>query len=244
MTQEEKNEQVEQTDNPTQQEASPAEDAESTDESQDASQEADSTDEEATEPQQVDYKAELETERKRREKAESAAQRYREQVEGKSQSSEETSQKFVDEYGESSLTKDDVERMLDERMMQQQLQQSMRLAQDEASSLAGSPEEAEAILYHYENSIRPTGDVRADIEVAHAIANRTRINGIIRERQRSKLSETTKAQPQGSGQKKPQKKEQQPLSDADRRFLEKNNLVLGKNVRINEQGQYERIPEA
>lgn len=45
----------------------------------------------------------------------------------------------------------------------------------EVRRMAGSEEEAKAILYHYENTIRNTGNVNVDLDLAYTLANKHKV---------------------------------------------------------------------
>jgi len=75
-----------------------------------------------------------------------------------------------------------------------------------ARSMSSNDVEYELILHHYENSIRPTGDIESDIRRAKLLANEARYASDIEEARRSALSASMKGKGTGSGQKLQDKK--------------------------------------
>lgn len=72
--------------------------------------------------------------------------------------------------------------------------------EDRAEQLASSPEEKELILYHYDHSIVPTGNIREDLENAYALANKNKTNARISELQRAVKSKKTRQGASDAGQ--------------------------------------------
>ncbi len=95
---------------------------------------------------------ELEKERKLRQKAESAAQRHREEAE---------------KLRKESASKEDLKEL--EAKMTRTVQRQQVLG--EIQKVARTPKEAEDILKHYEQSLVPTGDVVKDVARAKLLAS-------------------------------------------------------------------------
>jgi len=82
---------------------------------------------------------------------------------------------------------------------------------------SGSVDEAKLIQYHYENTIKVTGDDVVDIENAMLLANKPRYSSNLQEAMASGRSkDTIKNSGGASGSKKPQEEEKIELSDEDK----------------------------
>lgn len=85
------------------------------------------------------------------------------------------------------LTVEQIKEMVDARLMQN------RFA-DKLDSITADPKEKELIKFHYENSIRHTGDVQADLANAVALANRHVIDEVKRNTSERVQTEARNAQ--------------------------------------------------
>ena len=114
------------------------------------------TPEEATD---IDYKAELEAERKRRVKAEAIIQRN----------------KGKDDDDDYQAPEVDIDELVNKKVEEKLSGMERRLTQGQIDSLVAAastnPDEVELIKYHLENTIRPSGDLKSDVDRAKMLAN-------------------------------------------------------------------------
>lgn len=115
----------------------------------------------------------------------------------------------------SGITREEAERIADERVAQVEKKFSRNRAEELAERLSRSPEEKELILLHYDNSIRPTGNLEEDIENAFALANRKQNQAKISELKQAALSKKNRGSSSGAGAP-PEQKKQLKISDEDR----------------------------
>lgn len=99
-----------------------------------------------------------------------------------------------------SIPREEVEKLIDEKVGQIQKTMFRERAELIAERLAKSPAEKELIMLHYDNSIVPTGNLQEDIENAHAIANRKQTQGRISELESSLKSKKTVLSGSDAGQ--------------------------------------------
>lgn len=143
------------------------------------------------EAENIDYKAELEKATKRLEYADKAVETERARR-----------LKAEAELGE----RNDENQVVDEERIRAIAAEeaTRKLGKSEALALiAGrsrTPEERELILFHYDHSIIPTGNVVEDVDSAWALANKKRLQSDIEEARRSVASEASKGSGSGSGQ--------------------------------------------
>ena len=176
--------------------------------------------------EETDYKAQLEEELKVREKAESSAQYHREQAEKLRK--------------ENQLLKDEVKTDEDKPVTKRDLQEieanltrkTLRAqVEAEVKEIARNPDEAKLILYHYEHSIVPLGDVAKDISRARLIANEQRVlreNDELRAMLRSK---ETRGKASGGGGQKPSIAPKEPSLDAGTKTLVQRNKMTWDSKR-------------
>src|SRR3990167_7437133 len=163
--------------------------------------------EEESKEVEIDHKQELEKERERRIKAESMLQRIKEK----------SKEKSVDEPED-----DDIDVRL--KAMEEKLERATTVASEAGayaviSRRANTPEEIEAIRYHYQNSIRLTGDIELDVENASAIANKKRISNQLDEAKAALKSKDLRSTVvTGAGQKTSQEPSLN-LSTGDQRLI-------------------------
>lgn len=79
--------------------------------------------------------------------------------------------------------------------------------------------EAKLAKYHLENSLKPSGDLDADVKNAVALANRSRIQNELEEVKRSYASKDSTSNYSGGGQR-PKVKQKIKLSEKDKRIIE------------------------
>lgn len=149
-----------------------------------------------------DYEAYLEAEKKRREKAESSAQYHRQEAER------------LRKEREGFVTKEDLKEL--EASLTRATQRSQVNA--EIKRIASTPKEAELILYHYEHSLVPTGDIITDVQRAHLLANERRLKTENEELQAALQSKENRGQGvRGGARMEDETKE--PQLDADTKNL-------------------------
>ena len=164
--------------------------------------------EEESKEVEIDHKQELDKERERRIKAESMLQRIKEKSKEKSIESEPED--------------DDIDIRL--KAMEEKIERSATVASEAGayaviSRRANTPEEIEAIRYHYQNSIRLTGDIELDVENASAIANKKRISNQLDEAKAALKSKDLRSTVvTGAGQKTSQEPSLN-LSTGDQRLI-------------------------
>lgn len=151
------------------------------------------------ETSEIDYKAELEAERKRREKAEEKLVKLK---------------KEKKEVSEDLDLESKLEELLNRKLSDIEMRTQQREYERAVSSLSESAEEAELINWHLENSIRLSGDPAEDVRRAKLLANEKRL---LRENKElaesSKVRATVSKTPNISGQKTQAKKEPEYTSD-------------------------------
>lgn len=131
----------------------------------------------------IDFKAELEKAKRQLEQSKHAlkdlAYQNRELKRKKGE------EKEADEDDDAPNLEEIIEKKSSEMEQRIRKEVSKSTARLYARSLARNPDEAELILYHYENSIRLTGNIEDDIENARLLANRKRFSADIEERDRA-----------------------------------------------------------
>jgi len=202
------------------QEAS-AEQEETTEETSDDSQGEESTDEttseeskdKSEESEHIDFEKELEIERDRRKKAEFTIEKERSKRLAQKSETEE-----VDEELDSKIENSKIEKGVIAAMTKLDERRSIESAKNTIRERATTPQEAELAIWHYDNSIRATGDSTADAENALALANKKRVASIAREAQKSVNKPKTGGNPPG---KRPQEEIKEPtdMDPSEKRFL-------------------------
>lgn len=128
----------------------------------------------------VDYRVELEKERKLREKAESDRDNYKKGM----LKAKNLKKKKVDEWGEPVEDDEiDQEELINQRVQEVIKSQSRDITNQLRSSrvdemlddVASSEDEKELIKFHLEHTINPSGNLRRDIQDAQLIANRKKL---------------------------------------------------------------------
>jgi hypothetical protein len=178
----------------------PQEDAEI--ESEDATEEhveSEVAEEDSSASEDIDFAAELEKERERL---------------GKKVDKERT--KRI-EAERNSIPKEEVEKIVGDRINQLQKQMLRERAEIIAERMAKTPEEKELIILHYDNHIVPTGNLTEDMEMARALANRKKVAGQLSEiRKAAESKQTIQKGGSGSGapiETKPTKRYSQDIID-------------------------------
>lgn len=162
----------------------PAEDASSSEESEHTNEvvESEKTGVETVESEEtppaeveVDYEAELEKERQRL---------------GKKIDKER--EKRIEAERNQGIPREEIERLVDERVGGIEKRLFRSTAEASASRLAKTPAERDLILHHYDHSIVSTGNLEQDMEHAYALANVKRMSGTISELKRGVQSKQTR----------------------------------------------------
>lgn len=113
------------------------------------------------------------------------------------------------EAQKNSMSREDAEKLVDERVGRLEKTMFRERAELIADRLAKSPAEKELIMLKYDHSIVPTGNIQEDIENAHALANRKQTQGRISELESSlKSKKTTSTGGSDAGQPVEQKPKQ------------------------------------
>lgn len=103
----------------------------------------------------------------------------------------------------------------------------------EINNVSDSDSEKELIKYHLENSVRPSGNIKDDVESAKLLANKRKIFQENIMAKREVISNQSKGSGSNSGQKKDIKNEPK-LSDADMKMIKMANMKFNS-----ETGRYE-----
>lgn len=116
-----------------------------------------------------------------------------------------------------SMPREEVQKLIDEKVGQVQKQMFTERANILAERLAKTPAEKELILLHYNHSIISTGNLEEDMDMAFTLANRSKINGTISELK--KIAQSKKTTPSGGSdagqpvEQKPQRKYSKDVLD-------------------------------
>ena len=177
--------------------------------------------------EQVDYKTQYEQELARRQKAESVIQRHKKPKE--------------DEPDDEPNDPDEVRNVIREELDAFKSTISSQLRGKEISDalarFSSNPQETELIRYHYENSIRQTGDVELDMENAKALANKRKVQTQLEEMKASIASKENRSPGSPTGQKVSQEPDDDTLpsmTDVDRKnvdWLREKYVLSNKAIR-------------
>ena len=177
------------------------------------------------ESKHIDYQALYEEEKTRRVKAESIIQRHTE----KPKEEEDT---FVETPDVRTIVKEELEdfkHTISSQLRTREIGEAIQKTSTDAH-------EAALIRWHYDNSIRPSGDLELDVENARALANKRRVQNQFEEMKASIISKETVGTGSGAGRRVETPKEGQlpTLTDADRQNLEwlKQRYVLSNEAVI------------
>ena len=165
------------------------------------------------EGEQIDYQGLYEEEKSRRMKAESTIQRHKKPLKTEE---EEFSPADPD------TIRNVIREELDERFNNLTSQFRSKEIGDTISRFASDANEATLIRYHYDNSIRQTGDLDLDMENAKALANKHRVNSQLEEMKASLVSKGTKSFGSGAGRKPAVEEDVSlpTLTDQDRKIID------------------------
>ena len=125
---------------------------------------------------------------------------------------------------EKDLKSDKISRVIEEKVAEESqrilatVQQSQLVA--EIRNISRNEDEEKLTKWHYENSIKPTGDVSEDVKKANTLANSIRNAEELHEAKRAAASERNKSFPSGSGQKE-QHQEDVKLTKEEKRLVER-----------------------
>ena len=156
----------------------------------------------------IDYKAELEKTKKQLGQAEHTILKL------KSEKDKET------EEEDDPAEKETVEDVAKKEARKYFVNLSKQQAENFAHSLSTNDDEFNLIMFHYENSLVPTGNIEEDIKTAKLLANRKRIDKDMEQLRRANLSKETRGADGGDGgQKQPIDGEEPQLSDKDKKIL-------------------------
>ncbi len=198
-----------------------------TEETKETQKETKETTEETEESKEgeIDYKVKLEEEEVARVKAESSAQFHREEA-----------AKLRKEKGEEEppITRKDLEES-EARATRQAFRASVEA---EARRIARSPDEAAWIIFHYEHSVMPTGDVLKDVTRARLIANEGRVEKEIEELQSALNSKGNLSTTLPSGERVETQPSAPALSDDVKKLIAMNKMTWNakEGVFKNERG--------
>lgn len=90
--------------------------------------------------------------------------------------------------------------------------------------LTKSDSEAKVVQFHFDNTIKPSGDIDSDVENAYMIAHKGRIKRTFQEVARAAGSKDGTTDGAGAGQKDAADAEPTGVSDADRKYAESRGL--------------------
>jgi len=165
----------------------------------------------------IDYKAEFEKEKVRREQAdhtiEELKRRKKEEEEGEGGD------------GKEGMTPEEIRKIAQEEASKTLKSINQGQAENLARSVATSDDEAELIIFHYKNSIVLTGNLQEDIESAQALANKKRVQKQLSEIRRTIQAKKNEAGEGGAGNPPGGEEESEPkLSENDRKIIRSGNF--------------------
>ena len=157
----------------------------------------------------IDYQVLYQEEKGRREKAEAVIQKHK---------------KKDDEPIEPIYSPDiveEIDRRMEERLAAFSSNFRVNEVQQAIQRRTTDPHETELVRYHFENSIRQTGDVELDVENAYVLANKQRVKSQLEELKASLVSKDTKSSGSPAGRKPAEHDEVPlpPLSEVDRQTI-------------------------
>ena len=173
---------------------------------------------EEQEGEHIDYRALYEDEKGRRAKAESVIQRHAEKPKEESEESEESAPNLDLESIRATIREE-----VDELRSSLTSQFRVKEIGDAISRVAPDPSLAALVRYHYDNSIRQSGDLELDVENAFALANKARAQSQIEEVKAALDSRSTRSSGSSSGQKpkiEPDDEVLPPLTAVDRQTVD------------------------
>jgi len=159
--------------------------------------------------QDIDYKAELDRERERRIKAEAIIQRNKEKP------------KENDDFDAPEYNQEQINELVAKQVKEQVEVLERRVTAGQIDSLvkqvSSSPDEAALIKYHLDNTVRPSGDVQADVDYAKLLANSKKFSSQMNEMKRAIVAKNSVSTGGGAGAKKPTTQPNQ-LTEAEKNF--------------------------
>lgn len=156
----------------------------------------------------IDYKAELERTKKQLGQAEHTILKLKSEKDKEIEEEDDT------------VEKETVEEVAKKEARKYFVNLSKQQAENTARSLSTNDDEFNLIMFHYENSLIPTGNIEEDIKTAKLLANRKRIDKDIEQLKRANFSKETRGIDGGEGgQKQPIDGEEPQLSDQDKKIL-------------------------
>ena len=162
----------------------------------------------------IDYEAELEIARKGQRKAEDALEaRKRRDKEGKGNRNDDEGNEDDDDNRTSIL--DGVRDIVEEGNKKLRTEVFGSQIKTEARKLAGSDAEGNLIVFHYENTINPTGDLTKDLQRAKMIANEGNILEREGEIAKTNQSKDGKNKNNSQSQRQGQEHKEPELSEGD-----------------------------
>lgn len=167
----------------------------------------------------LDYKAELERNKKRLEQAEYTIEKLR----------AENKEEFA------GMTSDEIRQIVREENVALEKKLSNQTVRNLAYSKASSPEEAELMIWHYGNSIVPSGDLMEDIDNARVLANKKRLTQNIEELKKSVSSKENRGASLGASQKLGET-EKVTLTPEEERFAKRYGLTAEEVIKAKSQG--------
>ncbi len=97
------------------------------------------------------------------------------------------------------------------------------------SKLTKTPKEKQLVEYHFNNTIKPTGDIDEDVENAYIIANKHRIKQTFEALGGKQKANEEKGDGIGSGQKRPKSGKEPQVSAQEKAFAQSNGLVWSED---------------
>lgn len=143
----------------------------------------------------IDYKALLEEEKKRRENLEASIRRHKEKAnreEAETLDVEEDSTEKI-----RAVLREELDEFKTSFMAQTRAEEIKQAIQ----KVSSTPEEAQLIQYHYDNSIRLTGDIGVDVHRARTLANQRFVQNQLEEAKATIVSKDTKSSGSPTGRK-------------------------------------------
>lgn len=174
-----------------------------------------------TQTEGIDYKAKLEAERQRREKAEAKLVDLKKE---KKEANSEEEREDID--ARIKKLEDNFEKRLEEKTRELEMRSEERRYSDAISSVASSTDEAELIKHILKNDIKPTGDIERDVRRAKLLANEDNLTSENEELKKALTARKTAGGISTSGQRV--REEKQTWTAADHKFAQAAGLDLSK----------------
>lgn len=168
-----------------------------------------------SEDEHIDYQALYEEERTRRTKAESVIQRH------KSKPKEEAGDEELSSAVDPDAIRTVIREELDERFSTLSSQLRGKEVTEAIANVATNPKLAALVKYHFDNSIRQTGDLELDVENALALANKRKVQSQLEELKASVISKETRSSGSQTGRRQSSEGEAElpSLTEVDRKMV-------------------------